>query len=75
MPGLFGEVPILKKSGPYLVPISEKSGPYLVPFRDFFLVGPNLTTLLRAENQVFVTIVMLYTVGFLFQSRLQILTT
>ena len=45
MPGLFGEVPILKKSGPYLVPISEKSGPYLVPFRDFFLVGPNLTTL------------------------------
>ena len=46
MPGLFGEVPILKKSGPYLVPISEKSGPYLVPFRDFFLVGPNLTTLI-----------------------------
>ena len=45
VPGLFGEVPILKKSGPYLVPISEKSGPYLVPFRDFFLVGPNLTTL------------------------------
>ena len=45
MPGLFQEVPILKKTGPYLVPISEKSGPYLVPFRDFFLVGPNLTTL------------------------------
>ena len=45
VPRLFGEVPIMRKTGPYLVPISEKSGPYLVPIRDFFLVGPDLATL------------------------------
>ena len=41
-----GLVPISDLAGPYLVPISEKSGPYLVPIRDFFLVGPDLATLI-----------------------------
>ena len=50
VPQLFGEVPILRKTGPYLVPVSEKSGPYLVPIRDFFLVGPDLTTLRMSEK-------------------------
>ena len=50
MRGPWNSVRILGKTGPYLVPISEKSGPFLVPFRDFFLVGPDLATLISPKR-------------------------
>ena len=42
-------VPFSTKIGPFLVPVLKKIGPFLVHLMDFFLVGPELDTLVSAE--------------------------